>query len=64
MPVFESPEGESDGGYVVSDLKVMPFWFTERPGTCKKRGRKYVLMLDIVLNHTSLRMGDEGKGGR
>jgi amylosucrase len=32
MPLFQSPEGESDGGYAVSDFrKIDPrFWYTQR----------------------------------
>jgi amylosucrase len=57
MPLFESPESESDGGYAVSDFrKVDPRYgnlkdlrkLTER----MHRTGKY-LMTDIVLNHTS-----------
>ena len=57
MPVFESPEGESDGGYAVSDFRKVD----ERFGTNqdletlqhKMNERGMYLMLDIVLNHTS-----------
>lgn len=59
MPLFESPEGESDGGYAVSDFRKV----NERFGTLEdlqglikilhERGMN--LMLDIVLNHTSHR---------
>jgi amylosucrase len=57
MPVFQSPEGESDGGYAVSDFRTVD----ERFGTLsdlqslqeKMQGRDMYLMLDIVLNHTS-----------
>ena len=57
MPLFESPEGESDGGYAVSDFrKVDP-----RFGTLedlkklqqKMQTENMYLMMDIVLNHTS-----------
>jgi amylosucrase len=57
MPVMQSPEGESDGGYAVSDFRKVD----ERFGTLKdfkkvkaemsKEGM--YLMMDIVLNHTS-----------
>ncbi len=59
MPLFESPAGESDGGYAVSDFrKVDP-----RFGTLedlqqvreKMLDKNMYLMLDIVLNHTSHR---------
>ena len=57
MPVMESPAGESDGGYAVSDFKKVD----ERFGTLedlqmlqqKMRAEKMYLMIDIVLNHTS-----------
>ena len=57
MPVMQSPAGESDGGYAVSDFKKVD----ERFGTLddlkllqKKMGKeKMYLMMDIVLNHTS-----------
>ena len=57
MPVFESPPGESDGGYAVSDFRRVD----KRFGTLNdlKNFRKQLnergmyLMVDIVLNHTS-----------
>lgn len=57
MPLFESPENESDGGYAVSDFRKV----NKRFGTLKdlQKVRKTLhekdmyLMLDIVLNHTS-----------
>ncbi len=57
MPLFKSPEGESDGGYAVSDFRKVD----ERFGSIedlielrKKMQKKGMyLMLDIVLNHTS-----------
>lgn len=57
MPVFESPEGESDGGYAVSDFRKVD----ERFGTIndlksleeKMNDEDMYLMIDIVLNHTS-----------
>ncbi len=57
MPLFESPEDESDGGYAVSDFRKVD----KRFGTLKdlkslqKKMRKenLYLMIDIVLNHTS-----------
>ncbi len=57
MPVFESPAGESDGGYAVSDFRKVD----DRFGTLdelkslqkKMRKEKMYLMVDIVLNHTS-----------
>jgi amylosucrase len=57
MPLFESPEDESDGGYAVSDFRKID----KRFGTLKdlQQVRQQMakenmyLMLDIVLNHTS-----------
>ncbi len=59
MPVFESPVGESDGGYAVSNFRKVD----ERFGTLddllalqkEMQSRNMYLMLDIVLNHTSYR---------
>ena len=57
MPIFESPAGESDGGYAVSDFrKVDPrFGTLEDLISLRKKmhGQGMYLMLDIVLNHTS-----------
>jgi amylosucrase len=57
MPLFESPEGESDGGYAVSDFRRVD----PRFGTLDDlqalqsamQEKDMYLMLDIVLNHTS-----------
>lgn len=57
MPVMESPEGESDGGYAVSNFRSVD----KRFGTLNQllqlqqqmSKEKMYLMLDIVLNHTS-----------
>jgi amylosucrase len=57
MPVFQSPQGESDGGYAVSDFRKVD----NRFGTLrdlqdlqqKMQSEKMYLMIDIVLNHTS-----------
>ena len=57
MPIMQSPEGESDGGYAVSDFRKVD----ERFGTLadfkklqqKMKKEKMYLMIDIVLNHTS-----------
>ncbi len=57
MPIFESPAGESDGGYAVSNFRKLD----ERFGTLDdlQKVRKAMnkedmyLMTDIVLNHTS-----------
>lgn len=59
MPVMESPAGESDGGYAVSDFRKVD----KRFGTLKDleklqsnmESEGMYLMLDIVLNHTSHR---------
>jgi amylosucrase len=59
MPVFESPAGESDGGYAVSDFRKVDTRF----GTLddlhtlhqQMAQKDMYLMLDIVLNHTSHR---------
>ncbi|MGA9576880.1 MAG: alpha-amylase family glycosyl hydrolase, partial [Terrimicrobiaceae bacterium] len=57
MPVFESPYGESDGGYAVSDYRTVDPRFGTLADLRKLRQRmseqKMFLMLDIVLNHTS-----------
>ena len=57
MPIFESPAGESDGGYAVSNFRKVD----ERFGTLedlealqkKMNDEGMYLMVDIVLNHTS-----------
>lgn len=57
MPVMKSPEGESDGGYAVSDFRKVD----ERFGTIdglkaaqlEMSKSSMYLMMDIVLNHTS-----------
>jgi amylosucrase len=57
MPVFQSPENESDGGYAVSDFrKVDPrFGNLEDLKTLQRsmNASEMFLMVDIVLNHTS-----------
>src|SRR5574343_164484 len=57
MPVMQSPEGESDGGYAVSDFRKVDERFGTndelRSLTRKMRKKEQYLMLDIVLNHTS-----------
>jgi amylosucrase len=57
MPMFESPENESDGGYAVSDFRKVDQRFGSlddlRQLQEKMRKRNFYLMLDIVLNHTS-----------
>jgi len=57
MPLFESPENESDGGYAVSNFRKID----KRFGTIEDltemqeqmRQKNMYLMVDIVLNHTS-----------
>ena len=57
MPLLESPEGRSDGGYAVSDFrKVQPQLGTMEDlaalaADCHDRG--IALCLDFVMNHTS-----------
>ncbi|MBL7740883.1 MAG: hypothetical protein JNK14_16805 [Chitinophagaceae bacterium] len=57
MPVFESPEGESDGGYAVSDFRKVDTRFGTLEDLQRLQQRMQqkgmYLMLDIVLNHTS-----------
>jgi amylosucrase len=57
MPVFESPAGESDGGYAVSNFRKVDkrFGTIEDLEMLRQNMRKenMYLMLDIVLNHTS-----------
>ena len=59
MPLFESPAGESDGGYAVSNFrKVDPrFGTLEDLQKVQKNmsDEGMFLMIDIVLNHTSIR---------
>jgi amylosucrase len=59
MPIFQSPAGESDGGYAVSDFRKVDERFGSledlRAVQEKMRGQGMYLMLDIVLNHTSNR---------
>ena len=57
MPLLESPEGRSDGGYAVSDFrKVQPALGTmedleDVADLCRAKGIR--LCLDFVMNHTS-----------
>ena len=57
MPLFESPPGESDGGYAVSDYRSVDARFGTLDDLKALRqqmaARNMFLMLDIVLNHTS-----------
>ena len=57
MPLFQSPEGESDGGYAVSDFrKIDPRFGTLNEFKIlqeKMQAAGMYLMIDIVLNHTS-----------
>ena len=57
MPLLDSPEGKSDGGYAVSDFrKVRPDLGTmddleDLTAACHRRG--IMVCLDFVMNHTS-----------
>ena len=57
MPVFQSPAGESDGGYAVSDFRKVDerFGTLEELQTLQKemQQKNIYLMIDIVMNHTS-----------
>lgn len=57
MPLFESPEGESDGGYAVSDFRKIDKRFGNLDDLQHLQQRMteedMYLMIDIVLNHTS-----------
>jgi amylosucrase len=59
MPIFQSPENESDGGYAVSDFRKVDKRFGSLNDLKKVRKTMHdkgvYLMLDIVLNHTSNR---------
>ncbi|RVU24790.1 alpha-amylase [Sandaracinomonas limnophila] len=57
MPIFESPEGESDGGYAVSDFRKVDKRFGSNKDLIdlqkELQAKNMYLMIDIVLNHTS-----------
>jgi len=57
MPLFQSPEKESDGGYAVSDFRKVDGKFGTLDDLVmvqqKMETKKMYLMLDIVFNHTS-----------
>lgn len=59
MPLFESPENESDGGYAVSNFRKIDKRFGTLKDLQKVRGamleKDMFLMIDIVMNHTSHR---------
>jgi amylosucrase len=59
MPVFESPGGESDGGYAVSNYRRVDRRFGSLDDLLalqkQMQSEGMYLMLDIVLNHTSHR---------
>ena len=59
MPIFESPAGESDGGYAVSDFRKVESRFGSLEELIylgkQMQEKGMYLMLDIVLNHTSHR---------
>ena len=60
MPLFESPLGESDGGYAVSNFRKPDTRFGTLADLEKLRKKMsdedMYLMMDIVLNHTSHNM--------
>ena len=57
MPLFQSPAGESDGGYAVSDFRAVDEKFGSLDDLKKlqehMQEKGMYLMLDIVMNHTS-----------
>ena len=57
MPIFLSPEGNSDGGYAVSDFRVVNPELGEmeslRALSDAMRARGISLVLDFIFNHTS-----------
>jgi amylosucrase len=57
MPLMERPEGESDGGYAVSNYTKVDARFGTNADlkalTSKLRKKDMVLMLDFVVNHTA-----------
>lgn len=57
MPLFESPLGESDGGYAVSDFKKINAHFGSIEDLAAIQQQMHAadmsLMIDIVLNHSS-----------
>ena len=57
MPMMECPEGKSDGGYAVSDFRnIDPRFGTMddlRDVATAMREREILLVLDVVVNHTS-----------
>jgi len=59
MPIFQSPQGESDGGYAVSDFRKVDTRFGKLEDLIhlqqKMSDENMYLMLDIVLNHTAHR---------
>ena len=57
MPILQCPEGSSDGGYAVSDFReINPELGTlddVRALAAEMRERELLLVLDVVVNHTS-----------
>ena len=57
MPMMQCPDGKSDGGYAVSDFRnINPRFGTLddlRDVTTAMREREILLVLDVVVNHTS-----------
>lgn len=70
MPLMESPAGESDGGYAVSDFRKVDARFGSIEDLQQLQKRMFdsgmYLMLDIVLNHTSHRheWAEKAKAGQ
>lgn len=57
MPIMESPENESDGGYAVSDFKKVDARFGTIDDLVALQAqllhKNMYLMMDVVINHTS-----------
>ncbi|MBP8212673.1 MAG: hypothetical protein KAX53_02945, partial [Saprospiraceae bacterium] len=57
MPVMESPENESDGGYAVSDFRAVDARFGTLNDLANLQSallkNDMYLMMDVVINHTS-----------
>jgi len=57
MPIMESPENESDGGYAVSDFKKVDARFGTMHDLealqAQMLKKNMYLMMDVVINHTS-----------
>nr|WP_320049533.1 amylosucrase [uncultured Desulfuromonas sp.] len=57
MPIMQCPEGDSDGGYAVSNFRAINSRFGSlddvRALSADMRERDQLLVLDVVVNHTS-----------